>query len=256
MRSPAQVAAITIAVSFILNPQSALAQEPQLTIKVLATIDYPGSGNSTTVQGINDFGDVTGYFEDSTGAIRSFIRYADGTFSEPIVEPNDAGNLTVAKDIDNTGRICGYYFSSDSFHPYRGFFLSGTTYTEFLYGVGSQDIYITGLTDAGDFCVTIGFDFIYSEGMLVLGAGGSVIFNIGDYSQANAVNVHTAIVGNYTVGSTVHGYLREPVFPSARFIFGVDYPGAPQTYLLGLNDGGRIVVGKYVDSAGGIHGLI
>ena len=53
------------------------------------------------MQGINDLGDVTGYFKDASGAIRSFIRYADGTFSEPIVEPNDTGNITVATDINN-----------------------------------------------------------------------------------------------------------------------------------------------------------
>ena len=83
MRNPSHAAAIALAAFFIFNPQPLLAQKPQLTVKVIATVDYPGSGNSTTVQGINDLGDVTGYFEDSSGAIRSFIRYADGTFSDP-----------------------------------------------------------------------------------------------------------------------------------------------------------------------------
>src|SRR5690242_9778659 len=97
---------LAIAGYLMCNAQPLPAQEPQFTVQVLAMIDYPGSGNSTTLQGINDLGDVTGYFEDGTGATRSFIRYADGSFSAPIVEPNDVGNLTVAKDIDNTGRIC------------------------------------------------------------------------------------------------------------------------------------------------------
>src|ERR1051325_9564925 len=113
-------AAILITGCLISNPQPLPGQVP-LTINVLATFDYPGSGNSTTVQGINDDGDVTGYFEDASGAVRSFIRYAEGTFSDPIVEPNDTGNITLAKDIDNTGRICGYYFEgSDVNYPYRG----------------------------------------------------------------------------------------------------------------------------------------
>ena len=118
-----RILTVAIAGYLISNPQTLFAQEPQLTVRILATIDYPGSGNSTTVQGINDLGDVTGYFEDSSGIFRSFIRYADGTFSEPIVEPNDVGNLTVAKDIDNTGRICGYYFGPEIDAPYSGFFI-------------------------------------------------------------------------------------------------------------------------------------
>jgi len=104
--------AIAIAGYLISNPQTVAAQEPQLTIRLIATVDYPGSGNSTTVEGINDLGDVTGYFEDGSGAIRSFIRYADGTVSGPIAEPNDVANVTVARDINNLGEICGYYFSS------------------------------------------------------------------------------------------------------------------------------------------------
>ena len=255
MRKATLAVVTAIAECLISNPKPLFAQKSQLTIEPLATIDYPGSGNSTTVQGINDLGDVTGYFEDSTGIIRSFIRYAEGTFSEPIVEPNDVGNLTVAKDIDNTGRICGYYFSSEAFHPYRGFFLSGTTFTE--YGAGFSDYYLTGITDAGDFCGTIGFDPGLSEGLLVLADGRSVVFTIASHAEANAINLHTGIVGDYIGGEGgVHGYIRDTVFPAARLYYPVDYPGAVETYLLALNDGGRLIVGKYVGPLGTTHGLI
>ena len=36
----------------------------------------------------------------------------------------------------------------------------------------------------------------------------------------------------------------------------VDYPGSTETVLLALNDGGRVIVGNYVDSVGVTHGLI
>jgi hypothetical protein len=249
--------AATIAITgyLISNPPTLLGQV-QLTIRVLASFDYPGTSNSTTVQGINDLGDVTGYFEDSTGAVRSFIRYADGTFSAPIVEPNDTGNITLAKDIDNTGRICGYYFDgSDPYHPYWGFFLSGTTFTE--YGFGGFNTYVNGITDAGDFCATLDFTYLV-EGELVLANSQVVVFNVGNSAEANGINVHTAIVGNWTgLDSSVHGFLRAPEhFSNDRIQSPVDYPGAFQTFLFGLNDGGRVIVGKYVDSVGATHGLV
>lgn len=252
MRNPSHAAAIVLAAFFIFDLQLLLAQKPQLTVRVIAIVDYPGSGNSTTVQGINDRGDVTGYFEDSSKAIRSFIRYADGTFSAPIVEPNDTGNVTVAKDINNLGDICGYFFISDFFHPYRGFILSDSTFTE--YGTLEFDYYLSGITDAGDFCATRDYSD-FSEGSLVVN-GQEVVFTVGNFAEANAINVHTGIVGDYDDGTGAHGYLRETEFPFARIHFPVDYPGSTETYLLGVNDGGRIVVGKYVDSLGSTHGLI
>src|SRR2546423_163238 len=236
--------------------RQSVAQQPAITIGIVATFDYPGSGNSTTATGINDLGDVTGYFEDTASAIRGFIRYADGTFSAPIVEPNDVGNITVAKDIDNTGRICGYYFGSEISDPYRGFFLSGTTFTE--YGLSPNDTYVNGLNDRGDFCGSFR-KFSDFSGFVVRADGYGASWGIGNgVTEANAINVHDGIVGNYTddIDSTVHGYLRDTDVPFGNFRLPIDYPGASQTFLLGLNDGGRIIVGKYVDSVGATHGLI
>ena len=96
-------AVIAIMGYLISSPHPLLGQEPQLSIRVLTSFDYPGLGNSTTVEGINDSGDVVGSFQDGAGTIRGFIRFADGTFSAPIIEPHDTGNVTVATDINNLG---------------------------------------------------------------------------------------------------------------------------------------------------------
>ena len=254
MRTIIQVAAIALVSWVISIPQLLFAQSPQLTVRILAIVDYPGSGNSTTVQGINDFGDVVGYFEDSSGGIRSFIRYTDGTFSEPIVEPKDVGKITIARDIDNIGRICGYYF--DALDVYGGFFLSGTTFTEYTFPTANK--YLTGINDVGDFCGTSDLLDNWS-GFLVLGDGsGASNWYIGSITEANAVNIHKGIVGDYTdeFDFRVHGYLKDTHIPFGRFMQPVDYPGSSDTYLLGLNGGGRVIVGKYVDNAGATHGLI
>ena len=49
-------------------------------IRVITTFDYPGTGNITHPQKINDSGDVAGDFVDSSGATRGFMRFRDGTF--------------------------------------------------------------------------------------------------------------------------------------------------------------------------------
>jgi len=249
-----RILTVAIAAYVISNPQPLFAQEPQLTIRVLATVDYPGSGNSTTVQGINDLGDVTGYFEDSTGAVRSFVRYPDGTFSDPIVEPNDVGNVTVAKDIDNTGRICGYYLGSDPYTPYRGFFLADSIFTEYGAGV-LTNWYINGITDVGGFCGTLDFPPNLTECFL-LTSDSNVSWIINSYSECNAINSHGGSVGDYIGGEGYHGFIRDTTLPFGRLLLPIDYPGASDTFFYGLNDGGRIIVGKYADSIGATHGLI
>ena len=64
------------------------------TIEVLETFDFPGTGNQTLPQKINERGDVVGVFLDSNGVSRGFVRFSDGSFSAPIVDPNDTVGFT------------------------------------------------------------------------------------------------------------------------------------------------------------------
>jgi len=92
----------------------------------------------------------------------------------------------------------------------------------------------------------------------VFADGREVVFNVGNSAEANAINVHTGIVGNYHDSQGgVHGYLRYPEdFHNDRILSPVDYPGSTHTFLFGVNDDGRVIVGKYVDNVGTTHGLI
>ncbi|HEX4665194.1 MAG TPA: hypothetical protein VH207_01235 [Chthoniobacterales bacterium] len=69
------------------------------TIEVIQIFDYPGTGNLTRPQKINDNGDIAGSFVDSSGVVRGFVRSRNGDFSAPIVEPNDTGNSTQGRGI-------------------------------------------------------------------------------------------------------------------------------------------------------------
>src|SRR5262252_6892012 len=68
-------------------------QAPErVSIRVIATFDYPGTGNSTIPVKINDAGDIVGSYIDSSLVERGFVRFANGNFSAPIVDPNDTCN--------------------------------------------------------------------------------------------------------------------------------------------------------------------
>ena len=80
----------------------ALAQEPAFSIEFVSQFDYPGTGNQTRPQKISDNFDVVGIFVDPSGASRGFIMFNNGNFSIPIVDPNDAGNLTEGRGINDS----------------------------------------------------------------------------------------------------------------------------------------------------------
>src|SRR5881394_2717130 len=99
------------------------------SIEVITTFDYPGTGNSTLPQKINERGDVVGEFIDSAGLTRGFVRFSDGSFSDPIVDPNDTVGFTEGRGINNSGTVCGDYVGADGF--VHSFLFSGGTFTEY-----------------------------------------------------------------------------------------------------------------------------
>src|SRR5437667_6677755 len=109
----------------------ALAQSPaSFSFQLVTTFDYPGTGNQTRPQKINDLGDIAGIFVDTSAASRGFIRFSNGNFSPPIVDPNDTNNFTEGRGINNSRLVCGDYL--DSAGAFEGFFFQGPhTFTNY-----------------------------------------------------------------------------------------------------------------------------
>src|SRR5689334_4946637 len=97
--------ACLIVLTFLIASFVAHAAADQGQINVVTSFDYPGTGNSTTPFGINAQGDIAGDFIDASGVRRGFVRYSNGTFSVPIVDPSDGGNFTRARGINRLGTI-------------------------------------------------------------------------------------------------------------------------------------------------------
>jgi hypothetical protein len=248
---PKQILNSILAVLFVFPLMGAFAQQAPNSgsIEVITTFDYPGTGNSTLPQKINERGDVVGVFVDSNGVTRAFVWFRDGSFSAPIVDPNDTVGFTEGRGINNSRTVCGDYVGSDG--NLHGFVLSSGTFTDFNVP-GALQTTLLSINDPGDF--TGDFD----DGSGIFHAWFSVGGTITSFSVPGALSTfayernNRLVVGYYIDSAGVpHGYFRDT---NGALHFPIDPSGSVGTILFGLNDR-NWVAGRYADSSGVTHGL-
>ena len=242
-----------LAVLFVFPLMGTFAQQAANSgsIEVITTFDYPGTGNQTQPQKINSRGDIVGVYLDSLGVQRGFVRFSNGTFSAPIVDPNDTVGFTQGRGINNSGTVCGDYATSDGND--HGFFLSGGTFTEYdVPGALSTDV--LGINNPGNFSGDISNDDLTIQAYISVGG------TITSFSVPGAVatlayqlnNSNKLVVGYYVDASGIlHGYYRDA---NGALHFPIDPSGSVGTVLFGDNDR-NWVVGRYADSSGVTHGV-
>lgn len=222
----------------------------QITITVLETFNYPGgtATTSTIPYGINDRGDVVGVFIDADSASFGFVRFANGTFSPLITEPNDTANFTEGRGINNSRTICGQYIGSDG--HIHGFFRVGGTFTE--YDVpDATDTQVLGINDAGDFAGAYDVGFDETPFISIGGTVTTIDIHGMLYGAADQINDANAVVGFYHDCCRDHGFYQDS---SGALQFPIDPAGSMGTFLHGINDQNWIV-GTYFDDSGQ-HGLL
>jgi hypothetical protein len=251
---PKQILISILAVLFVFPLMGTFAQQAANSgsIEVITTFDYPGTGNSTLPQKINELGDIVGEFIDSGGVTRGFVRFVNGSFSAPIVDPNDTVGFTEGRGINNFRKVVGDYAASDG--TLHSFFLFGRTFTE--YDVPSAvQTNLLGINELGD--LTGGFDpdgsgvfqgFIDRRGTItsfsVPAAASTFAYELNDTRRLT--------VGYYIDGAGIlHGYYRDH---NGTLHFPIDPPGSVGTVLFGVSDT-NFVVGRYADASGATHGL-
>jgi hypothetical protein len=242
-----------LAVLFLFPLMGTFAQQAPNSgsIKVITTFDYPGTGNSTVPQKINERGDIVGVFLDPNLVSRGFVRFSDGSFSAPIVDPNDTVGFTEGRGINNLRTVVGDYATSDG--NSHGFFLSGGTFTEYDIP-GALSTAVLGINDAGDFTGGFSDDDVIQQAFVSVG-GTITSFIVPGTSFTLAYQINNSkqlVVGYYIDGSGIlHGYYRDA---NGALHFPIDPPGSTATVLFGDNDR-NWVVGRYADSLGVTHGL-
>ena len=273
---------------------TARAQSPTgVQVQLISTFDYPGAGNQTIPERVNDRGDIIGGFFDSSQATRGFILFRDGVFSPPIKDPNDTGNFTIGAGINDSNLGCGFYVDESTGN--HGFFLMDRTIVNYDVA-GSTATTLWGVNIDGDFCGSATIDGV-EEGFVSLG-GTVTIFAVtgATVTQALSLNDSNEICGFYLDSSNAeHGFYRDadgtihaPVdprndrgtilsgnnnrdiivgrsrnsmgthglvfLPPDKFIV-YSYPGSQFTSFNGINNHGEIV-GRYADASGFVHGII
>lgn len=242
-----------LAALFVFPLMGTFAQQATHTgsIEVITTFDYPGTGNSTLPQKINERGDVVGEFVDSSGVARGFVRFSDGSFSAPIVDPNDTVGFTEGRGINNSRTVVGDYGTPDG--NLHGFFLSGGTFTGFDVP-GAVFTAVLSINNAADFAGT----FIDASGIqqAFISVGGALtLFSVPAAPATLAYDINDSkrlVVGYYIdAAGVLHGHYRDA---NGTLHFPIDPTGSVATILFGDNNK-NWVVGRYADAAGVTHGL-
>src|SRR5437762_6225879 len=232
---PKQIIISILAVLFVFALMGTFAQQAPSSgsIEVITTFDYPGAGNLTLPQKINERGDVVGEFIDSSGVTRGFVRFSDGSFSDSIVDPNDTVGFTEGRGINNSRTVCGDYASSDGNN--HGFFLSGGTFTE--YDVpGAVSTAVLGINNPADFAGTF-IDCSGFQQAFVSGGGTLTLFSVPAAVATLAYDSNDSkrlVVGYYIDSAGIrHGYYRDVI---GSLQFPIDPSGSVATILFGDNN--------------------
>jgi probable HAF family extracellular repeat protein len=218
--------------------------------QTFSSLDYPGA-IATTAEGINDSGQVVGYYQDGSGAFHGFL-YSGGAFSS-IDAPFSGAYMTVASDINNNGQIAGAYHTS--FSNIYGFLLTGGAFLPIAYP-GAVQSGPDGINNAGDMvgsyatsACCLQFGFLYSGGAYTP-LDLPPVYD----SAAYGINDTGLIVGFYIANNdssyTQHGFL----YNNGAFST-IDYPGAAGTLARGINNAGQIS-GYWYSASGQYHGFL
>lgn len=221
------------------------AQASSTTTETYRSVEIPNAAQQTA-SGVNDSGELVGYYSDSTGVVHGYLQ-SGGIFTTLDV-PFPTAIGTSAFGIDNAGDIVGFWSDATTGH---GFLLHAGTYTSFDYP-GATFTIANALNNLG---AIVGFygdtsgvyhGFLLNGGICSAidspGATATEAYGINDAGTIVGINCLTA--GCAATFETFQGF----VLSSGQFSpFAI--PGAVATGPVNINNAGRIV-GVYHDTVG------
>ena len=219
------------------------------------TLDDPNAIGYTLAAGVNNSGQVVGYFESDYG-YRGFS-YSQGMFTTLNVPFAGNSSSQYATAINDVGQIAGFYDSGNGI--LNGFLESAGTFSSIIPPNASGSTHLSGLNDSGGIVGDYAFASS-SHGLLVeAGTFSTLDYPGAIYTLAEDINDGGEIVGRFVsnVNQSFYGFVyQNGVFtviddPDAAH----GSPNASGTNVFGIDSEGDLV-GNYFDTAGKAHGFI
>ena len=189
--------------------------------------DAPGAVHGTEATGINNSGEIVGYYYDDRVNERGFL-YSGGTYTGLGVPGLEAA--TFPQGINNTRQIVGWDGGGN------GFLFSGGTYTR-LNVPGGNETFLRAINDDGQIAGYYSLGSFYHA--FQYSAGRFTMLDVPGQFDHGALGINNAgqIVGSYTDSRNLfHGFLL-----SGGVYTTLEVPGARDTAALGINNRGEIV---------------
>lgn len=204
-----------------------------------------GDAQSTRASDVNNLGQVVGSYEEvlptrtTVGSPTLGFLYANGQYST-ISAPGSASTIVLGSN--DVGQLVGID-SSGGFIATDGAFAAigvpGARYTQ-PYNINDAGQAVGFYGDA-----TGAHGFLYDKGVF------TTIDVPGYGTEVYDINAQGQVVGEY-LDSSVHG--RGFIYDHGTYTFGIDVPGATDTFPAAINDAG-VIAGSYFDAANG-HGFL
>jgi probable HAF family extracellular repeat protein len=208
------------------------------------SFDFPGAV-STSASGINNRGDIVGWYLGTDGRDHGFLLSADQFTT---IDPPDSIRAR-AFGINDRGDVVGVYRTVDLAD--HGFLLSGGTFST-IDGPSAEETFAFSINDRGE--IVGGFEGEDGEHAFLLTDAGLEMIEVpvegAETPAANGINAPGHIVGRYlTPPSRSHGFLMTKQADKGegddKAFTSIDFPGATFTTAVGVNDR-REIVGSYL----------
>ncbi len=234
---------------------SARAQGADYTFTAL---DDP-AGTATYISGINNLGQVVGYYRGSNNHFDGFL-YTPGVGFQTLNDPQGTGSSgTTPTGINDLGQVIGQYNTAGNF-DFSSLYTAAGGFTNLDGANGPYIPGVSGINASGQIVGTNQSNqgYLYTPGT---GTAGGSFTLLNDPLAASStptspagVNSSDQVVGIYTAGGLNHGFL----YTDGAYMT-LDDPLAAAsfnaTFANGLNDAGE-VVGFYQVANGNTDGFL
>jgi hypothetical protein len=232
-----------------------LAGSADAGIYSFASFDGPGrNGGGTTVNGINNLGDVVGFSSDNAATptlFTNFIRNSNGTFNALAIGGDP---LAMANGINDARTVIGGNSNGTAFllpvggSPTTLASVNGTTASQTAFGISNAGLVVGQYTDNAT-GTTPGFLLDGTYTTLTPTVNAAV-------TNAQGVNNHGLVTGFYSVdGVHEHGFFYNATTQQFNLAPDPNVANLVLTQFLGINDNG-LAVGYYQTVDGSQHGLL